>query len=296
MKGAWKGCAMTEPMDWSDVGEAAAWLAARTGEGWTPRRLLDATLRASVLPMDDGEFVARVPLTLLSAPPPVGMKHCERSLQMLEWPDPDEPARIIKRPDKPPRIKCVRLQYTQVRDLISAGWCEVHRAWHVPATHSDEDFIPAYDEATAPYIVKAEACGFWREDLLTLAGYIERMRPVQAAPEARPATASEPGVVSGSLPLTTGDIAFSFDGIRWSEQEWKKPLGDKPKWLAACVAIPGQRGVSETRWNPVQIAAALVKDGHSKANSVRARFQTKPPLAPWLDAWKTYEAEYLDTP
>ena len=62
---------------------------------------------------------------------------------------------------------------------------------------------------------------------------------------------------NGPLPLTTGDIAFCFDGIRWNEQQWRKPLGNKPKWLQSCVAIPGQRGVSETRWNPVLIAAAL---------------------------------------
>lgn len=93
------------------------------------------------------------------------------------------------------------------------------------------------------------------------------------------------------LPLTTGDIAFCFAGLRWSEQQWKKPLGDKPKWLAACIAIPGARGVSETRWNPVLIGAALEREGHAKQNSIRARFQKMQQLAPWLDAWKTYEAD-----
>ena len=99
---------------------------------------------------------------------------------------------------------------------------------------------------------------------------------------------------NGPLPLTTGDIAFCFDGIRWNEQQWRKPLGDKPKWLQSCVAIPGQRGVSETRWNPVLIAAALVHDGHAQARSIRARFQTKPQLKDWLEAWKTYESDYFD--
>ena len=101
---------------------------------------------------------------------------------------------------------------------------------------------------------------------------------------------------SDPLPVTTGDIAFAFDGLHgWSEEQWKKPLGDKPKWLAACVAIPGVRGVAETRWNPVLIGAALVHDWDTKPNSVRARFQTKPQLMPWLDAWKTYEADNIDT-
>ena len=104
----------------------------------------------------------------------------------------------------------------------------------------------------------------------------------------------EPGK-AGPLPLTTGDIAFCFAGLRWNEQEWRKPLGDKPKWLAPCIAIPGVRGVSQRRWNPVLIGAALEREGHAKQNSIRARFQTMPQLASWRDAWKTYEADNFDT-
>lgn len=101
---------------------------------------------------------------------------------------------------------------------------------------------------------------------------------------------------SGPLPVSTGDMAFCFKGLRWkTEAEWKKPLGDKPKWLAACVAIQGVRGVSETRWNPVCIGAALVRAGHAKPNSVRAKFQSEPLLFAWREEWLTYEADYLDT-
>lgn len=115
----------------------------------------------------------------------------------------------------------------------------------------------------------------------------------QAAPEqnTKQPAPMEPAK-AGPLPLTTGDIAFCFAGLHWgTEKKWKKPLGDKPKWLQSCIAIPGLRGVTETRWNPVSIGAALVSNGHAKTNSVRARFQTKPFLIPWLDAWKTYEAD-----
>lgn len=119
---------------------------------------------------------------------------------------------------------------------------------------------------------------------------------ITAAPVA---TANASGGVepdkAGPLPLTTGDIAFCFAGLRWNEQQWKKPLGNKPKWLASCIAIPGARGVSETRWNPVLIGAALEREGHAKQNNIRARFQTVPQLAPWRDAWKTYEADNFDT-
>lgn len=101
---------------------------------------------------------------------------------------------------------------------------------------------------------------------------------------------------AGPLPLTTGNIAFCFAGLGWdTEQKWKKPLGDKPKWLAACIVIPGVQGVSETRWNPVCIGAALVSRGYAPARSVRAKFQTKSLLMPWLDEWKTYEADNIET-
>lgn len=138
------------------------------------------------------------------------------------------------------------------------------------------------------------------EKLNTRLNALQQPEPavVGAAP-AQPQTATPAPVVAdsasnGPLPLTTGDIAFCFDGIRWNEQQWRKPLGDKPKWLQSCVAIPGQRGVSETRWNPVLMAAALVRDGHAQARSIRARFQTKPQLKDWLEAWKTYEADNFD--
>ncbi len=105
---------------------------------------------------------------------------------------------------------------------------------------------------------------------------------------------------SGALPnekgLSTKDIANCFDGLHWSEVKWKKPLGDKPKWLRACIVQQGARGVCETRWNPVLIGAALVAGQKAQARSVRAKFQTKHQLKPWLDAWKTYESENIYIP
>ena len=120
---------------------------------------------------------------------------------------------------------------------------------------------------------------FKRECVERVAEIINKTAQPQAAP---PAPVVADSASNGPLPLTTGDIAFCFDGIRWNEQQWRKPLGNKPKWLQSCVAIPGQRGVSETRWNPVLMAAALVRDGHAQARSIRARFQTKPQLKDWL--------------
>jgi len=101
--------------------------------------------------------------------------------------------------------------------------------------------------------------------------------------------------ISSPTPLTTSDVAHSFAGLRWrTADEWKKPLGDKRKWLQGCIVTPGKQGVSETRWNPVLIGAALVGGRHVTANSVRAKFQTQPLLQPWLEAWKSYEADNFD--
>ena len=120
----------------------------------------------------------------------------------------------------------------------------------------------------------------------------------RGAPAASPTPETAPAVVAdgGPLPLTTGDVAFCFDGLRhWDQAGWKRTLGNKPKWLQACVAIPGRRGISETRWNPVCIGGALVTVGQGTARSVRAKFQSQPLLRPWLEAWRTYEADYLDS-
>lgn len=119
--------------------------------------------------------------------------------------------------------------------------------------------------------------------------------PVNAPIETKGTPDDAEPAAGGPRPLTTGDIAFSFDGLHWTVEKWKKPLGDKPKWLRACIVIPGARGTSETRWNPVLIGAALVQQGHANIRSVRAKFQTVPLLKPWLDAWKTYEADNFDS-
>jgi len=121
--------------------------------------------------------------------------------------------------------------------------------------------------------------------------------PQAAAPAPVVADSASNAPLDAPQPVTTGDVAHAFDGLRrWNEKAWKDTLGSPPKWLEACIALRGERGKRETRWNPVLIGAALVHNGHAKANSIRARFQTKPQLQDWLEAWKTYEADNFDTP
>ena len=181
---------------------------------------------------------------------------------------------------------------------MNAGGAEGHRYRRL----KDAASLPPHELACVPSaqwvgnsrVRKADAIWWALAQSITLP-------PELAACEMEPQAAtvgaeSAPGGTAGPLPLTTGDIAFCFAGLRWkTETEWKKPLGDKPKWLEACIVIPGERGVSETRWSPVCIGAALVRAGHGKPNSVRAKFQTEPLLKPWLDEWKTYEADNFDS-
>ena len=123
----------------------------------------------------------------------------------------------------------------------------------------------------------------------------KQAEPQAAAPVVADSASNAP--LDAPQPVTTGDVAHAFDGLRrWNEKAWKDTLGSPPKWLEACIALRGERGKRETRWNPVLIGAALVHNGHAKANSIRARFQTKPQLQDWLEAWKTYEADNFDTP
>jgi hypothetical protein len=136
----------------------------------------------------------------------------------------------------------------------------------------------------APYLPDPD-----RAALLALLPAVEDDAPV-VADSASNAPAIDPP------PVATGNVAHAFDGLRrWNEQAWKKTLGNPPKWLKACIVLPGQRGKREHHWNPVLIGAALVRNGHAKQNNVRARFQTKPQLQAWEEAWKTYEADNFDT-
>jgi hypothetical protein len=96
--------------------------------------------------------------------------------------------------------------------------------------------------------------------------------------------------------LTTSEIAECFDGLHLQATEWKDLLGRNRKWLNEALAVSGQRGIREKQWNPVLLGGALVSKRYAKPNSVRARFQTRDSLRPFLDDWKTYEADHFDNP
>jgi hypothetical protein len=111
--------------------------------------------------------------------------------------------------------------------------------------------------------------------------------PAQEAPTPKPVESAK----AGPVPVTTRAMADSFAGLHWNADQWIKKLGDKPVWLDACMVLNRGRGEGQRLWNPVLIGSYLVRMGHVKAKSVRAKFQTQPALTPWLDEWKTYEAD-----
>lgn len=149
-------------------------------------------------------------------------------------------------------------------------------------------------------LVKVSDIDLWLTDLGT--GYCfpqdKRGAPSLTSTVIKTASGGAEHAKAGPSPLTTGDIAFCFAGLRDNtEKEWKDLIGKGRDWLERCLVQPGTRGRggAPKLWNPVCIGAALVRDGHEKPNSVRAKFQTVHLLQPWLEAWKTYEADNFDT-
>lgn len=154
---------------------------------------------------------------------------------------------------------------------------------------NDKALLKAFEDAEAEWDAAYQA---WLTKMVRCL-----LEPQAAAPAPVVAESASKAPLDAPQPVTTGDVAHAFDGLRrWNEKAWKDTLGSPPKWLEACIVLRGERGKRETRWNPVLIGAALVHNGHAKANSIRARFQTKPQLQDWLEAWKTYEADNFDTP
>lgn len=120
---------------------------------------------------------------------------------------------------------------------------------------------------------------------------------LQPAPALNPATpapvvaAQRETTKAGPVPVATRAMADSFAGLHWDGEQWIKKLGDMTVWLEACLVLNRGRGEGMRLWNPVLIGSYLVRMGHAKTNSVRAKFQTQPALKQWLDEWKTYEAD-----
>ncbi len=152
--------------------------------------------------------------------------------------------------------------------------------WQLPETEPD-------------ILTTPNDCRVMGWDVHSLAdAFIDKPAPEQSPTTPAPVVAALVELdKAGPVPVATRAMADSFAGLHWDGEQWIKRLGDKPVWLDACMVLNRGRGEGPRLWNPVLIGAYLVRMRHAKTNSVRARFQTQPALIPWLDEWKTYEAD-----
>lgn len=109
-------------------------------------------------------------------------------------------------------------------------------------------------------------------------------------------------------PVSTGDIASAFDGLKWCRRDWVQNLnkGDAlAQWLERSLLVRGQPGRRDrpSKWDPLRIASSLVQDGipaippgrcaptrTQVAQMVRERFAKTPCLVPWHREWLSHEA------
>ena len=154
---------------------------------------------------------------------------------------------------------------------------------------SDQGFLGEYSVSMKSFIEWLPLKG--------RAALADALKDAQAALlSSHPSTPLTPTSLAAPSPgaLMSTEIAAAFDGLNsMDETIWKKRLGDMPKWIAAALVQAGGRGVAQRRWDPVQIGSALVSKFRVPAKLVRARFQREPCLKPWLEHWKTHEADYL---
>ncbi len=102
--------------------------------------------------------------------------------------------------------------------------------------------------------------------------------------------------------IKTSDLAFCFaDCIKdLTESKIKQKLGkvSQTAWLKPALSTKGTRGKggTESQWNALIFGGLLHTKFQVPLKTIRARFQTKLILAPYLETWKTYEAEnFVDT-
>lgn len=143
---------------------------------------------------------------------------------------------------------------------------------------------------------KPEAPSEWRKWAEELGFKIHSQFLVETAlPPAK--TGDCAGPTNGNsfhVPLTTGQIAECFCGLRWkTTQVGKQVLGKKPSWALNAILIPGIQGKQEIRWSPVWIGFKLITTGYAKAPQIRARFKSQPLLQEWLELWKDFEADNI---
>ena len=108
-----------------------------------------------------------------------------------------------------------------------------------------------------------------------------------AGPQAGESTKAA-SVSNDPEPLTTGDMAALLAGIERTEEQWRKRLASRPKWVSGARVSSGAPGRASALWNPVAIALLLESRGapRSKLNAIFRH----PVASHWLNEWEQAKA------
>jgi len=163
---------MNQPFEWSNLDEAAEWLAGCTGKPWGPRDVLNAALR---YPIGDNPAGASNRCTAIGVALPHGYSIQHAVLNVGEGRDYLEKLRLVTDANKnepvipiwPGSWRPVALLQTQVRQLLAAGWVEVATARQWDDMGGE---VWKMDIVSPPFVAELENTGILRRCLVALAG------------------------------------------------------------------------------------------------------------------------------
>lgn len=71
--------------------------------------------------------------------------------------------------------------------------------------------------------------------------------------------------------LSTGEVAYYFRDIHFTQEQWSNNLNDPSPWLKNCQTQKGKRGNQSTQalWNPVEIAKGLTTNARVAPNKAQ---------------------------
>jgi hypothetical protein len=94
-------------------------------------------------------------------------------------------------------------------------------------------------------------------------------------------------------PLPTPAVAACFDGLHgWNREKWVKNLGDPAKWMEKAITVRRNKPDPHL-WDPVKLALELLQlDDTVPPKEITRRFNDRPELEAWRDAWQPYAEAY----
>lgn len=264
---------MTEPLSWSTLDEAAAWLTATTADDWTARRVLDVVTLQAMQDVDRSHRMAAAhgvptrkrtppnPFTVLQAAPPATVKFIPRPIPLAH-----PPGAVHFGGPLPWRL--VPLRLADARQLLASGSLLLEYAGD-RSNEVSAAGVPMYVEELAPaWTATLADIRLKRADLLALAA---------AAPQVDGAADStHDGDPKG--PTATRTELLSAFAPFLKKTNFRKLEG----WLLAARRAPGKpgRNCTEPLFCPYAVMRGLM--GSKAAHMPQAR------------GWHILKAEFPD--